>query len=292
MVNVPKSHLTIGRASFCELRVEATAVADEHMRVWIDGGHLWGQDLGTPGGTIMNGSPMPPLRPVLFRETDLFKLGNSEQTFSFQSQQGGHVRQSSLARRPVEVPVLENVVPQEKFDHVVAENRALMEQIAELRKRREEEPSDDEITHVSQVKRDALREIQDIKEAEMRRFETWKRDSVKELEDTITRMIYSKSKKALSKDEVCKSVSVGLRKVLLSEDASEDFTYGDDSSSTKMVFSLILAGLICFGYVFYVRWKNEHPDQAFFGIELLERGLASKSTGNPSAVPSPKSSRK
>ena len=66
LLNVAKLHLLVGRAPHCDVRPSGKDVADEHLRIWSDGGHLWGQDLGSAAGTNVNGQLLQPMRPFLF----------------------------------------------------------------------------------------------------------------------------------------------------------------------------------------------------------------------------------
>jgi hypothetical protein len=270
VLNVDKSHLTIGSASFCEVCLEG--VGSEHLRVWLDGGHLWAQDLGCENGTQMNGTLMASLRPVLFRETDVFRPGTSDRTMTFHAPPVNYVRPALVLKKPeasqlmptpipapVPVPMALTGVEQEKYDLLKEENDRLNAQIDELHEQlsKEDEPSDEEITQVSQVKRDALKEIEAVREAEMRRFESWKRDSVKEIENSISRKIFSKPKKTMTKEEAVRDVSAVLRVSLLGEELVEDYDFGDEDNSarSRMIVSLVIAGLLCFGYVSFTKWK-------------------------------------
>src|SRR5579859_7071555 len=91
-ISVAKSHLLIGQAEHCDIQLSDGEVAPEHLRIWSDGAHLWGQDMGSSHGSTLNAQPLQPMRPVLFHEADLFKLGAMDATLSFHPVQMGAAR--------------------------------------------------------------------------------------------------------------------------------------------------------------------------------------------------------
>lgn len=100
VVPVAKSTATVGAGRHCDVVIAHESVEPEHARAWIDGGRLWIQDLGTTGGTYLNGIRLPPLKPMLVRENDLLKLGDSEATLSLEA----------VADRLVRAPVVKKSV--------------------------------------------------------------------------------------------------------------------------------------------------------------------------------------
>ncbi len=75
ILSMPKSTVTIGGATHCDLVLEHHTIAVEHVRAWLDGGRIWIQDLATASGTSVNGSRLPPLKPMLLRDMDVIALG-------------------------------------------------------------------------------------------------------------------------------------------------------------------------------------------------------------------------
>ena len=291
ILNAEKSHVTIGAASSCEVCLIDEGVGAEHLRIWMDGDHLWAQDLGCEGGTLMNGTLMTPLRPILFRETDSFKLGKSERSVSVQPPHVSFVRPPAPPKKPEPVAVLPEVtnsVSQDRYDQLKEENDRLVAQVAELHIRltRNAEPSQEEITQVSQVKRDALKEIEATKEAEMRRFESWKRDSVYDVENAISSLILAKPKKMLSKDEVRREISAGLRHALLGEPLTGSPRSSEDGSRFRMLLALFSAGLICAGYIVLTKKKVTRVE-ASTATPVLNRAVASPAPAPAARVQTP-----
>ena len=84
-LQVAKSSLTIGSAVHCDLVIDHPTVNGEHVRVWLDGGRIWVQDLGSPGGTSLNEIRLPSLKPMLMRDLDILRLGQSESTLGIEA---------------------------------------------------------------------------------------------------------------------------------------------------------------------------------------------------------------
>ena len=135
-----------------------------------------------------------------------------------------------------------------------SENEKLSLQLEQLRTQLNNATAHpDEEEEVSHVRRNALTEINAMKEAEARRFENWKRDSVEEVEKTVTGLILRKPKSKLSKEEICRDVSVALRKTLLGETTGK-IHISDPDSAMKYVLPLVVAALLCGAYAFHSKW--------------------------------------
>lgn len=85
VLQVSKSTLTIGSASHCDVVFEDPSVAPEHTRAWLEGGRIWVQDLGHPSGTALNDIRLPALKPMLVRELDVLRLGESKSTLGLEA---------------------------------------------------------------------------------------------------------------------------------------------------------------------------------------------------------------
>ena len=86
------------------------------------------------------------------------------------------------------------------------ENQRLARELEQVRAQVQNVPATpEEEEEVSQVKMNALLEVKAMKEAEARRFETWKRESVEEVEKIIVRAIEKKPKSRMTKSEVCRA---------------------------------------------------------------------------------------
>ena len=85
VLQVAKSTLTIGGAPHCDVVIEHPSVGSEHARAWWEGGRIWVQDLGTPNGTALNDIRLPALKPMLVRDLDVLRLGQSEATLGLEA---------------------------------------------------------------------------------------------------------------------------------------------------------------------------------------------------------------
>ncbi|MBC8101684.1 MAG: DUF3662 domain-containing protein [Cytophagales bacterium] len=80
--------MTVGRAFTCDLVLVGTGVASQHARLFRQpapnsGGEdrFYVEDLGTPGGTSVNGEPIPARFPVALYENDQVAFGTVELRF-------------------------------------------------------------------------------------------------------------------------------------------------------------------------------------------------------------------
>src|SRR5687768_17438983 len=85
VVPVAKSTVTVGSASHCDVVLEHASIQAEHVRAWLEGGRIWIQDLGTTGGTFLNGIRLPGLKPMLVRDLDVLKLGECPATVGMEA---------------------------------------------------------------------------------------------------------------------------------------------------------------------------------------------------------------
>lgn len=272
-ISVVKSHLLIGSADHCDIQLAGGEIAVEHLRVWSDGEHLWGQDLGSQYGTTLNGQSLPPMRPVLFHEADLFKLGISDATLSF------HPAAFGTMRAPVvnlqnegrgEIPA--EVV--EQIQLLKQANRRLQEEMQQLREESERQarsrgtsvvdPEEEE--EISAVKNNALQEIQAMKEAEARRFEVWKRESVDELEAVITDTIRSHAHRKVSNDRICDDVAIALRFTLLGEKPSavRRRSHSGDGWQRTLLAGVLLCLFVAAGLIYVNRTAHRVPASVVF----------------------------
>ncbi len=104
VIPTAKSTATVGSAEHCDVVFDHPTVANEHARAWCEGGRIWVQDLGSPGGTTLNGIRLPPLKPMLVRELDIVKLGECSSTMGLEP---------NLVRAPV---VVKSSVPENYRD--------------------------------------------------------------------------------------------------------------------------------------------------------------------------------
>ena len=84
VLQVAKSSLTIGSAPHCDVVLVHPSVGAEHARAWLEGGRIWIQDLATPSGTTLNDIRLPSLKPMLLRDLDVLRLGESEATLGLE----------------------------------------------------------------------------------------------------------------------------------------------------------------------------------------------------------------
>ncbi|MGZ3721936.1 MAG: FHA domain-containing protein [Bdellovibrionales bacterium] len=124
ILQVAKSTLTIGSASHCDVVLEDPSVQPEHTRAWLDGGRIWIQDMGSTSGTALNDIRLPALKPMLVRDLDVLRLGESQSTLGLEA---------ILVRAPVVKPKVADPVAKES---TVPEPKGLSN--VELQKRREE----------------------------------------------------------------------------------------------------------------------------------------------------------
>ena len=85
VLQVSKSTLTIGSASHCDVVFDDPSVSPEHTRAWLEGGRIWVQDLGSPNGTALNEIRLPALKPMLVRDLDVLRLGESTSTLGLEA---------------------------------------------------------------------------------------------------------------------------------------------------------------------------------------------------------------
>lgn len=83
-LSVAKASFCIGSSNQSDIVLVDPTIQGEHVRVWCEGGRLWIQDLGTSQGTSINDMRLPPLKPMLCREIDTLKLGDSPFTISIE----------------------------------------------------------------------------------------------------------------------------------------------------------------------------------------------------------------
>ncbi len=80
VLQLSKSSLTLGSAAHCDVVSAHASVNPEHARAWLDGGRIWVQDLGSAAGTSLNEIRLPALKPMLLRDLDVLRLGQSDAT--------------------------------------------------------------------------------------------------------------------------------------------------------------------------------------------------------------------
>lgn len=124
ILQVAKSTLTIGSASHCDVVLDDPSINPEHARAWLEGGRIWIQDLGAVSGTSLNEIRLPALKPMLVRDLDVLRLGDSPSTLGLEA---------ILVRAPVVKPKVKEPLPKE---NQVVESKGLSN--VELEKRREE----------------------------------------------------------------------------------------------------------------------------------------------------------
>lgn len=191
-VSVEKAFLTVGRSDRCDIQVDDKAVNEEHLRIWCEGGRLWAQDLGTSCGTSMNELPLPRLRPLLFRETDIFRLGNSSVTLTFEP---NWIRPANINKSMEQIGVpIHPAVPadtlkqlDEELEERRKEKRQLAKELAQLKLHRQFEglragaadaiPAEE----WGRLRLKAIKEVNAYKEAEFRKFELQKERMMAEL---------------------------------------------------------------------------------------------------------------
>lgn len=292
VITLPKSHLTVGRSSICDVQLDDQNIGQEHLRIWYDNGHLWGQDLGTEHGTNMNGSRMLLLRPVLFRDTDAFQLGGARFSITFQYQNTTDAKPAPTIRTLGEPPPLQKTPPKLPVDDsgpLKEENQKLRLEIARLKKTVDElnRPSAEEITSISQVKRNALKELETLKAAEIKRFETLKKNSVGEIERRIIARVHNRGRKLISQPEIESDVSAALRHILLGEAEPPIFYHANSIvPQGRLMLSFLLAALIVAGFVYYSTWKSMQIENPLNMLpNVIDRSTASKPKLKPNALP-------
>lgn len=70
-----QSPVLVGSGPTCQLQLSEPSVAREHARISPYQGQYAISDLGTPGGTRINGSPLSPHQNVLLAENTVFSVG-------------------------------------------------------------------------------------------------------------------------------------------------------------------------------------------------------------------------
>jgi len=219
-VSVPKSTLTIGSAHHCDVVLDQTSVLGEHLRVWLDGGKIWAQDLGSSSGSYLNGARLPSLKPMLVREVDTIRLGESSSMLGLEP---------VLVRSPVvrtvspTLPTLPSVPPQSEprseRDDIKEVSRELAEvklqlQMSQLDRAQVDESAKqitslrDQVHQLSEQRRhlsEALEKQENEKqkfrealEAEMSEIKLKALKEVKELKETETRKFYHFKVEALA----------------------------------------------------------------------------------------------
>lgn len=85
VIPLTKSSANIGSAGHCDVVMDHPSVHSEHLRAWFDGGRIWIQDMGSTSGTFLNGIRLPSLKPMLIRELDVLRLGDSPSTVGLET---------------------------------------------------------------------------------------------------------------------------------------------------------------------------------------------------------------
>jgi pSer/pThr/pTyr-binding forkhead associated (FHA) protein len=256
-VSVEKPHLLIGSSEHCDIQISGGEVGSEHLRIWSDSGHLWGQDLGSKHGTSLNGQSIQPMRPVMFHEADLFKLGVSDATLAFHVTTSGSVRAPapSLVNEDTDIMDLKEIV-----EKLQAENIRLKHELTDIREENTRksmiiDPEEEE--EISQVKHNALTEIQAMKEAESRRFEVWKLEVVDEL-DKLVGKTFRKTDPKMSREDLSQDVSNALRAHLLGEKLPSPRRRATNRDGWgRTFFAALLLCALAGAAVFYVK-KTAH----------------------------------
>lgn len=287
-ISVAKSHLLIGSAEHCDIQLAGGEIAPEHLRVWSDGNHIWGQDLGAEYGTTLNGQPLPSMRPVLFHETDLFKLGNTDATLAFHPAVLGTVR-APVVNLPQEAKA---EIPQEVIEQLQSlklANRRLQDEVQQLRSERDRargtsvvDPEEEE--EISAVKQNALLEIQAMKEAEARRFEVWKRESVDELDAVITDTIRRHAHKKTANETICEDVSDALRTTLLGERPSARRRRSEGDGMQRAMLAIVLLALFAAATFFYVKNNSRRTPASVIFIPAPGKEPLQKSATRPNST--------
>src|SRR5262245_52304058 len=70
------SAFLIGRDASCQLRPKHESVGPRHCQLTIEGDRLSIADLGSEGGTLLNGRRLRPSEPAPARHGDRFQVGN------------------------------------------------------------------------------------------------------------------------------------------------------------------------------------------------------------------------
>jgi FHA domain len=73
--------LTLGRhPALCERVVEDLSVSRRHLRIGLDAGALFVEDLNSLNGTLLDGAELPPFRPMPIGLGQVLTLGEIELT--------------------------------------------------------------------------------------------------------------------------------------------------------------------------------------------------------------------
>jgi pSer/pThr/pTyr-binding forkhead associated (FHA) protein len=192
---VAKSTLTIGGAAHCDVVVGHASVAPEHTRAWLEGGRIWVQDLGSASGTALNDIRLPALKPMLVRDLDVLRLGQSETTLGLEA---------VLVRAPVvkgkaeavesEGPVTEskNLVrdleAEKRREQIATLGRELADLRLQLQMTKLEKGSNEEMVQQLQKLRDEIKTVQEQKSKwseTLRQMEDEKQTMRKAVEDEV-----------------------------------------------------------------------------------------------------------
>jgi pSer/pThr/pTyr-binding forkhead associated (FHA) protein len=273
-VSVAKSHLLIGASEYCDIQITGGEVGTEHLRIWSDDGHLWGQDLGSKHGTMLNGQPIQPMRPVLFHEADLFRLGISDATLAFHVTTSGSVRAPVPNLAPSEDTNISNL--KEEIEKLKAENLRLQHAFTDLQAEAERknaviDPEEEE--EISAVKHNALTEIQAMKEAESRRFEVWKQEVVDELEKIVGKT-FRKADPKMSREDLGQDVSNALRAHLLGEKIpAPRRRHRTKDGWQRRVLAAIIVCALATAAIFYVKKSNHRTPASVILVPSAYKNL-------------------
>jgi hypothetical protein len=73
--------LTLGRhPALCERVIDDPSVSRRHLRIGLDAGAPFAEDLNSLNGTLLDGAELPPFRPVPIRIDQVLTLGQVELT--------------------------------------------------------------------------------------------------------------------------------------------------------------------------------------------------------------------
>jgi len=168
ILNVQKSSLTIGSASHCDIVLDHATVSPEHTRAWIESGRIWIQDLGSPSGTALNDIRLPALKPMLVRDLDVLRLGESPSTLGLEAitvrapvVKLKATEPTAKEAAPVEAKALSNV----EFEKKREEAETLAREVADLRLQLQmatlEKSSADEMSQQLTALREETQRVQD-----------------------------------------------------------------------------------------------------------------------------------
>lgn len=212
-IPVPKSTATIGSADHCDLVLGHDTVQAEHVRVWIESGRIWIQDLGTSSGSFLNGIRLPVLKPMLVRELDILKLGDCPATVSLEAVM-------------IRAPIVRAAVPSNDFDVSITEVPAKSSAKDEdLEKKREE---------LGKVRRELaelrlqlqMGQLEKVSSEELRRQVNALREELRALGEQRTRAEESLSKASSDRNSLIRNTAdqVAEMKRLAALEIEEDRT--------------------------------------------------------------------